>query len=451
MGRRVDPRWLILAVIAAAVAARTILIWAQIVPSGVPTGYGEGAVEHAGQIIARGGDPYASDRPGYFVSAIYPPLAYAVTAVGTALGPFTALRLVSVLACCAVAILAGWRARASPVVAVALGASFLALYPVAAWGSGARVDPLAVAFTAFAVVTASSDPRRAALAGAFGALALAAKPTEVLPLGAVLAYCAWRERAVALRFGIALAVACVAVLAVILLRFDAVALWRHLVAYNLVPYEIRNSLFLMLLGLLLMGAVVGVALYVADGRMRAYMIGALGVVALGGREGATYNYLLDLCAAASVALAPLAVRSPGRAPALFVSQLVATLILSTLGPLAPPSTATLYARVEASRDLPAGAAYAEDSGLLIAVGRDPVVDDVFQWARLVAIGTRPDDVTPLMRDGAFAVVLSDIDLTTLDTAPLFEQHRWPPQLAAAVLERYRLERHASTLWIYLPR
>ena len=48
-------------------------------------------------------------------------------------------------------------------------------------------------------------------------------------------------------------------------------------------------------------------------------------------------------------------------------------------------------------------------------------------------------------------IASDVELDRLDAAPLFEQQRWPPQLAAAVRERYRLERHAGTLWIYVPR
>jgi hypothetical protein len=168
--------WLFLGVVALITAGHTLIDWVTVVASGVSTGYGEGAVAHAGQIVARGGDPYAAEAAGTFVSANYPPLAYVIEALGTSLGPFTALRIANIVALCAVAALVASRARSSPLVAAALGLSFLALFPVAAWGSGARVDPLAVAFTAFAVVTASPDPRRAALAGLFAALAIAAKP-----------------------------------------------------------------------------------------------------------------------------------------------------------------------------------------------------------------------------------------------------------------------------------
>lgn len=443
--------WLVLGTVALITAGHTLIDWVTVVASGVSTGYGEGAVAHAGQIVARGGDPYAVEPAGTFVGAIYPPLAYVVAALGGSLGPFTALRIANVVALCAVAALVAWRARAKPLVAVALGASFLALFPVAAWGSGARVDPMAVAFTGFAVVTASSDPRRAALAGLFAALAVAAKLTAAVPLAVVFAYFLWRERPVALRFGVAAAVASLAVLVVVLTRFGAAGLWKHLVVYNAFPYDVRNPVLLVILGLVLLGSFVVFAGLVADGRMRAYLLGGLAVVALGGHEGATINYLLDLAAASCLALAPLIATRSGRAPALFAAQLVATLFLSTVGPFAPPAQAVLAARTEAARTLPAGPIYAEDSGPLIAAGIEPIIDDPYQWARMVALGMRVDEVTPRVRSGGFAAVVADVPLDKLADAAYFEQQRWPAELTAAVLERYRLDRHEGTLWIYVPR
>jgi hypothetical protein len=313
------------------------------------------------------------------------------------------------------------------------------------------VDPIAVALTAFSVVTASSDPRRAALAGLFGALAIAAKPTAAVPLAIVLAYLLWRERLVALRFGASLVVASLAVLVIVLVRFDAAGLWTHLVVYNSFPYDIRNPVLLAVLGLVLIGSFVVFAWLVADGRMRAYLVGGFAVVLLGGHEGATINYLLDLAAASCLALAPTIAARSGRTPALFAAQLVATLILATVGPFAPPAPAILVARAEAARTLPAGPIYAEDSGPLIAAGIEPIIDDSYVWARLVSLGVRVDDVTPRVRSGGFAAVVADVPLDKLADAAHFEQQRWPADLATAVLERYRLDRHEGTLWIYVPR
>ena len=451
LAARSDFGWLVLTAIAALAAMHTIFDWAAIIASGAPIGYGEGAVAHAGQLLARGRDPYGLEPAGTFVSANYPPLAYAVEAIGATLGPFTALRVVNVTACVAIATVATLHARGSRFAAIAIGGSFLALYPVAVWGGSARVDPLAVALTAFSVVTASADPRRATIAGVLGALALAAKPTAALPLLTVLAYLAWRERPIAIRFGVALAASSLLVLAVMLLRFDGAGLWLHLVVHNALAFDVRNLLFLALLATVLMGAYVGGAMYVADGRMRAYLLGAAAVILLGGHEGATVNYLFDLAAASCVALAPMATRLPGRIPAVFAAQLVATLFLVTFGPLAPLDLAAYSARVETARTLGAGPVYAEDSGVLIASGIEPVIDDPYLWARLVALGVRSDDVTPRIRAAEFAAIVSFVPLDQLEGAPLFEQQLWPPPLVAAVLDRYRLDRRAGTLWIYVPR
>jgi hypothetical protein len=130
---------------------------------------------------------------------------------------------------------------------------------------------------------------------------------------------------------------------------------------------------------------------------------------------------------------------------------VATLFLVTLGPLAPPDLAVHSARVETARTLPAGPVYAEDSGILIASGIEPVIDDPYVWARLVALGVRRDEVTSQIRAADFAAVVADVALDQLEMAPLFQQQRWPPELVRAVLDRYRLERRAGTLWIYVPR
>jgi len=60
-------------------------------------------------------------------------------------------------------------------------------------------------------------------------------------------------------------------------------------------------------------------------------------------------------------------------------------------------------------------------------------------------------VTPRVRSGGFAAVVADVPLDKLAEAAHFEQQRWPADLTAAVLERYRLDRHEGTLWIYVPR
>ena len=439
-----------LAAIAAAAALWNLVQWLAIVARGVPIGYGEGAVVHAGQILARGGDPYAID-PSRFVSANYPPLGYVAVALGLPLGPFTGLRLANVVAACAIAALAAWLARRSPWRALALGASFLALYPVGAWTPGDRVDLLAVALAGAAIVSLIAA-RNVTLFAILGGLAIAAKPTAVVPLAAVLAYLVWRERARGAQATLALAVAILAAGAVILLRFDPRGVYQHLVVYNAFPYDFRNPPLLLVLAVLLLGGYVLLALRLAEPALRAYVAGAVLVVLLAGHEGATINYLLDLAAASCLALAASARAWPAWGAPVLAGQLGATLLLTVVGPFAPPSLDALAARASIARDMPAGAAYyAEDSAVLVAAGIEPIVDDSFVWSRVVELGGRADDVTPRVASRSFAAIFSDVPLDDLERASELERLRWPAELARTVLTHYTLDRSIRGGYRYVPR
>ncbi len=442
--------WIVPLALSLVLAVRTLFESISSTLSGLPLAYGEGAVVHAGEILARGGDPYAPVAQG-FVSANYPPLAYAFVALGSTFDAFAGLRAADLVAALAVAAAVAWSARADRAVAITLAASFLALYPVALWLPMARVDLLAVALTAGAVVSLR-DPRTVALFGVLGALAILAKPTAILPLGAVTVYLVWRDRRSALRPLIALAAASLAAALFLVLRFDVRGLYTHVVVYNAFPYDPRNLMLLVLLAVLLLGPFVALAFWRGDGLARAYLVGAAGVVVLVGHEGATVNYLLDLAAASCLALAPVA-RSAGRwAPPLIAGQLLATLVVSSVGPFALIGTETRAAQVALVSDLPkTGHYYAEDSGLLVAAGIEPVVDDVYVWARLVALGIRSDDVTPLVEDRAFAAIVSEAPLDSLASGPEFRRQRWPDALVQAVLRAYRLDAAVPGAYRYVPR
>lgn len=443
--------WLVPAVVAAALAARSIVEWLAIASSGTPIGYGEGAVAHAGQLLARGIDPYAVDQPG-LVSANYPPLAYAVVALGTPLGPFTGLRVANVIAACAVAIVIGWAARTDRAVAVTLGASFLALYPVWLWVPSNRVDTLAVALTLGAVVSLRAGPRGAAAFGLLGALALLAKPTAALPLGAVVAYGLWRDARTGALRAAALALAASAALVALLAVSDPAGLYEHLVVHNAFPYDPRNPALLIVLAAVLIGAFVALAAGYGDGLGRAYLAGAAGVVLLGGHEGATINYLLDLAAASCLAIAPLARRVSRWAPPLLAGQLLATLALSSVGPFARAGLEAHAARAAIVEGLPRGGLYyAEDSALLVAAGIEPYIDDTYVWAHQVALGRREDDVTPKVESRSFAAVIADVPLDAIGRAPQFNRDRWPPALVEAVLREYTLDASARGAYRYVPR
>src|SRR5258706_15878207 len=116
-----------------------------------------------------------------------------------------------------------------------------------------------------------------------------------------------------------------------------------------------------------------------------------------------------------------------------------------------PRRSTLFPYTTLFRSLP-GTLLVEDSGLLVALGRQPVVDDVFLWSRnrareLAGQLTFPEGqaVIDAVRAGRFDSIVSEVDLGTLDAIGGFERQRWHPDLVAAVLERYALRPAAASI------
>jgi hypothetical protein len=238
--------------------------------------------------------------------------------------------------------------------------------------------------------------------------------------------------------------------------------WRHVVTWNALSWSLEQWLPLVFLAVILVGVAASIAVFAggAGGARAAYLVGAIGILIAGGREGATINYLLDLTAAIMLSIAAVAPRL--RANALIPLALLAQLVVGTLvlDPLrvVPGRVPTTGAW---SDPLPAGADIAlrldgrylvEDAGVLARIGIAPVVDDLFLWSRLVERGIiDADPILSQVREGRVDAVIAEVDLEHLDAAPGFERQRWAGTLVRAVLDRYRLTQHLGRLWIYEPR
>lgn len=458
--------------VAGAIAALGLVRWLTGLTAAAPLLYGEGAVAHAAQLI-RTGAAYAPRVDGSFVAANYPPLFLLLASLGA---PFLAGRIVSLAATGVIAALIGWRARAAGgLVAWALALAWLASVPVLDWGVAAKPDLLAVAFVVGAVIVA--ERRHARWTGALLLCAIATKPTAAVPALAIAVWFSSVDRRSFARIvtGAALPGA---VLTAVLLWAGPADAWRHIVLWNTLGWD---PLQLALLAVVLV-AVGGVPLVWAGrfsgGVTRAYLVGALGVFVLGGREGATVNYLLDAGAASLLALAAAAAparatagswftacgppsRSRGRpgglVAALIAAQLVAgTVALDPFG-LVPGGTGHWGApgRVDALRAAltPGMPALVEEAGLMVALGLEPIVDDLFLWSRLVERGVV--DPAPLLEavgEGRFAVIAAEADLGTLHASgPAYERGRWAAVLVAAIQARYDAGVRTGGLWLYHPR
>jgi hypothetical protein len=274
-----------------------------------------------------------------------------------------------------------------------------------------------------------------------------AKPTALLPGLGLLAYVARGDQVGAAR---GLAGGLVSAIAVAFItNLQAQGLWIHVIDWNALPWRAELLAPLVLIALLVFAVPIAtvIATRAGHGAVSAYLVGAIGVLLLGGREGATVNYFLDLSAALALAVAGIAPRlSIGlRFPAASIAQLALGAILlnpfpTTPSLLAPTGKWADPSAVAYVRDYVPGTVLAEDSGLLIASGREPLVDDLFLWSRNYATGKsflEGPRLLAAVRAGLFDEVLSEVDLERIDAGPGYERQRWHPDLVAAVLERYQ--------------
>jgi hypothetical protein len=459
MASRATVAWFAYLIPAAGLAVYAIVQWLAALASRLSVMYGEGAVANAAR-LARDGVAYLDPDPGRFVAANYPPLYFHLASIGD---PLVSGRIASIAATLAVAAMIFVTARrAGRLGAAALGVGWLALAPVMIWGPALKPDLLALALTAAAVAILDRTRELAPIAGFALVFAALAKPTALLPAAALVGWLAWADRPTLGRAGFGAAVAVVA--AAVTVYLDSVPdVWRHVVTWNALPWSLDQAATVALIGAIVLAAPIGMAIRAGAvrGAHAAYLAGALAIVVAGGREGATINYLLDITVATALALAAGARRLRGGVlfPVLALAQLVlATVILDPLrvvpgrvpltGAWGDPSRAAIIAP-EIARGAPL---LVEDSGLLVAKGVAPTIDDLFLWSRLVERGTI--DAAPILTQvagGRFGAVVSEADLEHLDAAPGYERQRWTAKLASAVIERYRLDRHEGPLWIYVPR
>jgi len=451
--------WWALLAAAGPLALVAIAYWLLAVGLRAPILYGEGAVAHAAT-LARDHLEYAAlgatNRP-IFVAANYPPLYFQLSGIGD---PFVTGRVLSIAGTLFVAGAIAWTARGGgPIVALALAAAWLASMPVSVWGPALKPDLIALALTVGAVLALQRRPSSPIVAGIAIALAMTAKPTAALPAIALGVVLGSRDRGAGLRYAVAAAVTGALVL-VATGSADARML-EHVVTWNALPWRAEQAVLLAVLGLLVFGVtIIALALLrrTADA-IGVYALAAAGIVVLGGRDGATVNYLLDLTAAASLGIAALApsLRASVAYPvAVAVQALIAVALLNPFGvmPWRAISSGAWASpdRLAVIRAIP-GDLLVEDSGLLVADGREPLVDDLFLWSRLMERGDLPagDRLMATVRNGGFDAVVSEADLAAIEQAPTYERQRWHPALVSAVLDRYQFERKTTGLFVYRRR
>jgi hypothetical protein len=448
---RARVAWWSYAAVAGALAFVVVWNWIWAVTLRAPVLYGEGAVAHAA-ILARDRLEYTTgarygDVSPIFTAANYPPLYFHLAGIGD--DPFVTGRVLSIAATLIVAGAIAWTARPGGWLAAgAIALAWLGSVPLMTWGLAVKPDLVALALTVGATLALARARPLPLVAGVLVGIAVMTKPTALLPGLALLAYVARRDPLGASR-GLGGGLVAAFVVSVFTQGFSDLFV-VHVIDWNALPWRFELAAPLVIIALLVLAVPVATVAVTraGGGPVGAYLVGAIGVLLLGGREGATINYFLDLSAALALAAATIAPRlSLGFGyPVASIAQLVLGFVL--LNPF--PSTPSLLSptgkwggafAVAYVRDFVPGIVLAEDSGLLVANGREPLVDDLFLWSRIYATGRSFIEGPALIqavRAGQFDAIVSEVELERTDVGPAYERQRWHPDLIAAVIDRYVL-------------
>jgi hypothetical protein len=448
---RARVAWSIYAVIAGALALVVVWNWIWAVTLRAPVLYGEGAVAHAA-ILARDRLEYTTgarygDVAPIFTAANYPPLYFHLAGIGD--DPFVTGRVLSIAATLFVAGAIAWTARPGGwLMAGAIALAWLGSVPLMTWGLAVKPDLVALALTVGATLALARARPLPLVAGMLIGIAVMTKPTALLPGLALLAYVARLDPLGAGR-GVVGGLVAAFVVSTFTQGFSDLFV-VHVIDWNALPWRLELAAPLVFIALLVLAVPIATLIITRSGggAVGAYVVGAIGVLLLGGREGATINYFLDLSSALALAAAAIAPRlSLGVGyPLASIAQLA--LGFALLNPF--PTTPSLLSptgkwgdpsAVAYVREFVPGVVLAEDSGLLVATGREPLVDDLFLWSRIYATGRSFMEGPALIqavRAGQFDAIVSEVELERIDAGPGYARQRWHPDLVAAVIDRYVL-------------
>lgn len=418
-----------------------------------PFVYGEGAATHAA-LLMRIGAEYRSDGISAFAAANYPPLFFLLTSLGE---PLLVGRLISIGSALTVAGVL-WLGAPVRIAGAWTAAAWLSFGPVTIMSATAKPDLMAVAFTVGAV--ALLEVGSVLPAGVAIGLAVATKQTALLP---AVALAVWLFRTDPRRIGTFVAGGTAVLGGTLLLLAQGGGwsdAWRHIVEWNVLPWNAGQAIGFGFLALITLGVAPWLVVQRRlSGPVAGYLAGAAAILAMSGREGADTNFLIDAAAAVMLLLSrhgAVLIAKKAAVGALIGGGMLAALLWLPLLPAVQSQSVvpSSLGRLDIARRVVAacGDALFEDSGLQIAAGGTPIIDDLFLYSRLVAAGRIPGDLlSNAISARRFQCIVAEADLSDLAHSPQAERERWPTDVTRRILANYTLDRHEGALWVYVPR
>lgn len=388
-------------------------------------------------------------------------------------------RIVALVCGLATAVIAGVTARRqtrSTEIGLLAAAMFLVSLPFVDWLPFARVDTLAVMFSAAAYWAAGRDRPGILLAAAFVAAGSLAKPTAALTAAPILAHLlATRRLGEAGRFAglvVSLGVAAWGTVhlvtgkffltAVLLGNINPMSLWKgYATSYEFLPTPLATGAFLTATWLVLSSARRFFGSLFSLGFVINFFISGL----LCAKRGAEINYFLEPALLASLTIAIDGMpRLLGLNPRRAMAGMAMLAVLITLPSAREikavyrslPARPTWFEPVrETLADEPTGVGLLADAkviDMVLEAGHRPLLNDPYLYTMMVANGTL--DSAPLleqMRDGRIKWLFFHRTLPYHLGTIERDTHSWPPEVIEALPRYYEAVAEEQGLYIYRHR
>ncbi|MGB8984895.1 MAG: hypothetical protein WCC12_23725 [Anaerolineales bacterium] len=437
--------------------------------------YGEAPLVDQAMRLASGQNIYRTDlaAPPYTISN-YPPLYVAVVSVGVKLfgpaGAFTAGRIISALSAWAASIfllLIVYAATRDRLAALVAGLIFLAFPFVVYWSPFLRIDMLALALSLAGLcllVWKPVNPRR--LIGVAILLVAAIYTRQSYGLAAPFAAFVWllaRDWRQALRLAL-LVGGTGSILFLILNSLTDGGFFFNIVTANVNEFRIdllkyhwdrlrETALIVLVVGaasLFLLPRWNPLWLLTAP-----YLVGAALSAVTIGKIGSNVNYLLELCAALSLAAGAVIAWSRAHLPSYSARAAILVLLAVAVGKMIH---ATLADYTESLQERRAQAAELGQLEVLVAKTPGPILADEFMGMLTLQgrpLVIQPFEVTQLARAGKWdqTPLLESIRKQEFAAIILYDrpwsQERWTPEMLEAINQSYRLSQVVADNRVYM--
>lgn len=443
--------------------------------------YGEGFHWYLSNMIANGHNVYHGVNVEPYVTMVYTPVYYLVSALGIKIfGSYLVIgRLVSFIATILSCVLISgivWKVTGKKIAGIVSGILPLTIGFFGYWSVMFRVDALALFFTLIGlfIVVCNLDNKKILWSVPFFLLAIFTKQSYIIAPVSVIIFLFFKDRGMCLRESILLFIGGISLVGICTLVFGNSFIQQTFLVGSQ-PHNWHLGWNLIKLVLYSLPAILAFSLSYLICKLRDrkldlfsiyFILSACMCILLITKEGAWLNYAMEFVVASSILVGLLLGRLINKnTPKLFVEiLLIAVLIILPLSPLGswynyklPKDISVSYDKIQPILENSSNPVICEDATLAMRSGKSLVWEpSVFVLGGYYRTTWNQTPFVTQIKDKKFSAIVLNYNLSTWwlpqDSLPYPKPYeRLTEEMATAIRDNYYLEYNSKTYWLYLPK